>query len=230
MASLKVYYDLLSQPSRAIYIFLKINNIPFIDKPVALRKVEHKNEEYTKVNCFQKVPAIDDDGFVLRESVAILKYLTIKNNLADHWYPKDFHTQLRVDEYLHWQHFNTRLNAAMVFRNLLLEPQLTGKPISWKRVEFFKNELATTVEHLDKAFLQDGPYLAGQKKISICDILGACELMQLNAVHEEACYESNSNVNSWMQRVKKDLSPHFDEAHKIVYRAREVFGESKSKL
>ncbi|GAB1597781.1 glutathione S-transferase theta-1-like [Argonauta hians] len=230
MANLKVYYDLLSQPCRAVHIFLKINNIPYVNKVVALRKAEHKTEEFTELNPFQKVPVIDDDGFIIRESAAILKYLTLKHKLADHWYPQDLEAQIRVDEYLHWQHFNTRLNAAMVFQHLLIKPQLSGNPISWKKVDFFRNEHAKTVEHLDKVFLHDGPYLGGLKKISICDIVGACELMQLNAVHEEGCYESNKNVNSWMQRVKKDLSPHFDEAHKIVYRAREVFGKTKSNL
>lgn len=38
MASLKFYYDLMSQPSRAVYLFLKVNKIPFEPKPVAIRK------------------------------------------------------------------------------------------------------------------------------------------------------------------------------------------------
>ena len=36
--ALKYYFDLMSQPSRAVYIFLKANNIQFEAKPVALRK------------------------------------------------------------------------------------------------------------------------------------------------------------------------------------------------
>ena len=38
MAALKLYFDLMSQPSRAVYMFLKVNQIPFEEKPVALRK------------------------------------------------------------------------------------------------------------------------------------------------------------------------------------------------
>lgn len=37
-APIKFYYDLLSQPSRALYIFLKSNKIPFEDYQIALRK------------------------------------------------------------------------------------------------------------------------------------------------------------------------------------------------
>ena len=38
MAELNVYFDLMSQPSRAVVMFLKINGIPFTEKKVELRK------------------------------------------------------------------------------------------------------------------------------------------------------------------------------------------------
>ncbi len=38
MAQMKFYYDLMSQPSRALYIFLKNAKIPFDDNQIALRK------------------------------------------------------------------------------------------------------------------------------------------------------------------------------------------------
>lgn len=37
-APIKFYFDLLSQPSRALYIFLKQAKIPTDDHPIALRK------------------------------------------------------------------------------------------------------------------------------------------------------------------------------------------------
>lgn len=72
---MKYYYDLLSQPSRAIYIILKLSKIPFEANEIALAKGEHLTEEYRKTaNRFGKVPCIvDDDGFQLSESIAILR-------------------------------------------------------------------------------------------------------------------------------------------------------------
>lgn len=35
---LKVFYDLMSQPCRALIMFLKLNNIPYDAKVIALRK------------------------------------------------------------------------------------------------------------------------------------------------------------------------------------------------
>lgn len=73
--AMKYYFDLMSQPSRALYIFFKLNpKIPVTFVPVALRSGEHLQEEYKQINRFQKVPCIiDDDGWKLSESVAIFR-------------------------------------------------------------------------------------------------------------------------------------------------------------
>ena len=65
--SLKLYYFLLSQPSRALYIFLKKCNIPFESKIVNLGKAEQLTPEYLEINPHGKVPAIDHNGFKLSE-------------------------------------------------------------------------------------------------------------------------------------------------------------------
>lgn len=61
------YYDLMSQPSRAVYIFLKMSGIPSESREIALRKLEHTTDEYAQINPFKKVPVIDDHGFILTE-------------------------------------------------------------------------------------------------------------------------------------------------------------------
>ena len=50
-------------------------------------------------------------------SVAILRYLARDRKVAEHWYPSDLKKQAKVDEYLEWQHLNTRLFCAMFFRH-----------------------------------------------------------------------------------------------------------------
>ena len=106
--SLKLFVDLMSQPSRGILIFCKAANITFDLKSIRLAKLEHKTEEFTKINPFQKVPVIEHKGEHVIESVAILKYLANTHSVEDHWYPKEPLAQARVDEYLSWQHANTR--------------------------------------------------------------------------------------------------------------------------
>ncbi|OWF55347.1 glutathione S-transferase theta-1-like [Mizuhopecten yessoensis] len=222
--ALKLYYDFMSQPCRAAFIFLKLNKIPFEHKRVALRNGEHRSADFKKISPISLVPVIDDDGFILTESVAILKYLALKHNVPDHWYPRtDLKAQARIDEYLNYQHFSTRLNMAMLFQNLAILPRLRNKPVDWKQVEKFRKGTEVTVNQIDQYFLKDNrPYLAGDD-ISLADLVGICEVMQLYACCEERFVESNLNVNSWLERVKPQLDPYFDESNVMVNKVREHF-------
>src|SRR5919108_481975 len=63
----------------------------------------HLREPYISVNPNGLVPTLDDDGFILTESSAILKYLADKFNLPA--YPKDLKKRAKVNELMDW--FNT---------------------------------------------------------------------------------------------------------------------------
>ena len=52
-------------------------------------------------------PAIDDDGFVLWDSTAILCYLADKNGW-DGYYPKELQARAQVDKLMAWHQRNTR--------------------------------------------------------------------------------------------------------------------------
>jgi len=227
--SLNYYYDLMSQPSRAVYMFLNMNKVPYVERPVAMRKGHHHSDEFKKINPFHAVPAMEDDGFTLTESIAISKYVINKFNLPDHWFPKDLKKQAKVEEYLHWQHFNTRFICAMLFQQLLLIPKATGKKTDPEIVEVQRDKVSRVVSKLESYFLRDTPFLAGNE-LSLADIFGACELMQLYACHEEKLYEASPKVKAWMMRVRQETNPYFDEAHVMTYKARERFHEVVSKL
>jgi len=129
MPSLTYYFDLMSQPCRAVYIFLKMSGIPFQPKEIALRKGEHMGEDFAKINPFKKVPVIDDSGFILTESCAIFEYLCDKHKKTN-WFPVDAQQRARVNEYNHWQHINLRTNGSMLFQkksNHSTNDQYTGK-------------------------------------------------------------------------------------------------------
>ena len=226
---LNYYFDLMSQPSRAVYMFLNINKVPFVSKPVALRKGEHNGAAFKEINPFSLVPAIEDDGWCLTESIAISKYLIQKYGLADHWFPKDLKRQARVEEYLHWQHFNTRGICASLFQHLLIMPVATGKKSDPAIVENLKVRVKKMVGQLESYFLKDRAYLAGDE-ISLADIFGACELMQLHGCHEDSLFDNSPKVKAWLERVRAETKPHFDEAHAMIYRARQRFHAVIAKL
>jgi len=212
--SLKLYGNLLSQPVRAIFLLLKANGIPYEFKFVDMAKGEHLSEEYKKLNPLKKVPVIDDDGFILRESVGILRYLCREKNVQDHWYPEDSKLQAKVDEYLEWQHLDTRLNCSMYFQSKYLIPLLKGEPPNEARVAEFEKRMKGTLELIENLWLKDTPYLTGDK-ITIADLLGVCELEQPRMAGYDARTEY-PKIAAWMERVRQDLNPYYDEAHRIL--------------
>jgi glutathione S-transferase len=72
---LKLLGDYASQPSRAIFIFCLLNNIPHEIKLINVIKLEQYDEEFKKINPNAKVPAIVDGDVNLFESHTILRYL-----------------------------------------------------------------------------------------------------------------------------------------------------------
>ena len=82
---------------------------------IYVRIGENQNEAFAKVNPFKVLPTIEEDGYMLFESAAILTYVAEKYNLPDHWYPKDLKQRGKVDQYLHWHHSHTRGLAKLFF-------------------------------------------------------------------------------------------------------------------
>lgn len=181
-APIKFYYDLLSQPSRALYIFLKLSNIPFEDHPIALRKGVHLTDEYRdNVNRFKKVPAIVDNGFQLSESVAIFRYLVSRNSnqIDDQWYPKNDRVRARVDEYCEWQHTQIRQTCAQYFILKYMKPRTIGSsPDDVNIIASAEKQMAKTLDKFENLWLKPGRFISGTNKISFADLLAACELEQ----------------------------------------------------
>lgn len=100
-------------------------------------------------------------------------------------------------------------------------------PIQWPMVENARNRLETVVSHLETYFLEKGGnYLCGSD-ISVADLLGVCELMQLFACCEESNFECNGAVKAWINRVQKRTAPYFEEANQIVNKVRAVYSKQK---
>ncbi|KAH3851693.1 glutathione S-transferase theta-1-like [Dreissena polymorpha] len=212
---LEFYYDLLSQPCRAVYLFLKAAGIKFEPKVIDLMKGENYNPEFLKKNPFHKVPLIDDGGFILAESVTIMRYIAIQYKLPEHWYPRaDVRAQARVDEFLNWQHLCVRKPCMelyhSVFQGSIGIGRFTKQPLVQEKVHRAREEIAKCVTHIANHYLNGKPFIAGDY-ISAADVLGVCELAQIAAVGEEASYANNRIVVAWMERVKSKLQPHYDE-------------------
>ncbi|XP_029985677.1 glutathione S-transferase theta-2 isoform X1 [Sphaeramia orbicularis] len=216
---LEVYLDLLSQPCRAVHILLNCTRIPHRVRTVALRKGEQRTPEFTQLNPMQKVPVLVDDGFVLTESDAILKYLVTKYHAPQHWYPRQPERRARVDEYTAWHHSNTRPHAARVFILEVLVPAQTGSPVDGVVLQRAVAQLDDTLDKLESMFLRRQPFLCGDD-VSLADLLALCELMQPLGGDRDVL-QNRPQLQRWRSRVQSAVSDAFDHAHSVLYALRD---------
>ncbi|HLK86546.1 MAG TPA: glutathione S-transferase family protein [Candidatus Binataceae bacterium] len=70
---------------------------------VDLTKGEQMKPDFTALNPNQRMPVLEDDGFVLWESNAILQYLAMKNPAGAALWPSDARRQADVGRWMFWE-------------------------------------------------------------------------------------------------------------------------------
>lgn len=142
---------------------------------------EHLTKEYRSINRFGKIPCIDDNGFRLAETPAIMQYLVRKHpdTVADHWYPSSSQDRARVDEFMSWQHANLRQHLIMYFWYTFVMPRWLGQTADPEQVSEAKRNMQKTLDFVEKHYLAEGRFIAGGEKISFADLMAFSELKQL---------------------------------------------------
>ncbi|KAK7076949.1 Glutathione S-transferase theta-1 [Halocaridina rubra] len=207
-ASLILYVDHVSQPARALSLLCRAIGVSHQEKFINLMKGEHMTKDYAAVNPFKKIPAVKDGNTLLLESCAALRYISSKYDTSGKWYPQDLDVRCKVDEYLDWQHLNTRAHGMGYFRNSLLLPVLKKTIPDKSVVNGHKKELGRIGRDFEKYFLGSKPFISCDH-VTIADLLAACEFEQPLA----AGYDWQDPVISFIQRVKSEIGPEYDKVH-----------------
>ncbi|XP_048859955.1 glutathione S-transferase theta-1a [Brienomyrus brachyistius] len=225
---LELFLDLYSQPCRSVYIFAKINEIPFEFRKVDLASGEQYGEEFGKISVLRKVPVMRDGDFVLTESVAILQYMVEMFSTPDHWYPADVQKRARVNEYLSWQHTAMRSHAAKVFWFRCLVPIITGAEVPKEKMDSALEDLSSTLNMFENKFLRDQHFITGDQ-ISLADLVAITEMMQPVGAGLDI-FKDRPRLSAWRDRVKQELGvAAFHEAHEVIMNAASLPQEMESK-
>jgi glutathione S-transferase len=125
--------------------------------------------DYLAVNPLGGIPALDDDGYVLAESQAILRYLADREG-RDDLYPRDPRDRGRVDEFL--DRFATRLRTPFFRREAVMLGWTLARGFSEEDAEpekapAIEAEIAANTALLDRLVSEQGAVL-GRFTIADC--------------------------------------------------------------
>jgi len=121
--------------------------------------------EFLKLNPFAVVPVIDDDGFVLRESHAISRYLAAKHGRTD-LYPADLAQRAQVEAWMDWGQTDLAAGVRAPFLGLMVKLPAFQDP---KLIEAGIAEWTRQMQMLDAYLTGHGPFLMGES-FTLADI------------------------------------------------------------
>lgn len=113
--------------------------------------------EFLKLNPVGQVPTVIEDGFVMRESNAIVRYLAARHG-AKNLYPDDLRQRQRIEQWMDWVAYDVTHSL----RGAFLGGQLKEAP--WSNDWFVgqgRQDLTRQMKLLDDHLSTKGPYLLG---------------------------------------------------------------------
>ncbi|TMU80134.1 glutathione S-transferase [Pseudomonas fluorescens] len=152
--------------------------------------------EYRAMNPNGRVPVIEDDGFVLWESNAIVRYLLARHAPDSHWYSADPRARAVADKWMDWTTSSFAGPFRTVFWGVLRTP---ADKQDWAAINAAIKECNELLSMADQA-LASQPYLSGQD-IGMGDIpLGSFIYAWFEMPIERA---PQAHLQAWYERLKQ---------------------------
>lgn len=115
------------------------------------------DDEFLKINPIGLVPAVIDDGVVLRESNSIVRYLATKHGDGA-LYPTDPVRRANVEQWMDWANYETSISLRGAFLGGMLNEAPWNNP--WF-IEQGRRQITKEVGQLDEHLQTGGPYITG---------------------------------------------------------------------
>ncbi|XP_028522287.2 glutathione S-transferase 1-1 isoform X3 [Apis cerana] len=197
------YQFLGSPPCRAVALTAAALGIEMNFKPVNLLNKEQLKPEFLKMNPQHTIPTIDDNGFYLWESRAIMMYLADQYGKNDSLYPKDVKKRAIVNQRLYFD----MCNLYKSFMDYVIYPVVFMKmpkdPTKYESID-------RALSFLDK-FLEGENYVAG-KNMTLADLSIVTTVSTIEVVdYDLGKYE---NVARWFAKVKSEI-PKYEEYNDV---------------
>jgi glutathione S-transferase len=208
---MKLHFHPASTASRPVTLFCAEAKVAYEPVVVDILSGAHHKEPFITLNPSRQVPVLEDDGLVLTESSAILKYIAEK--VGSPAYPKDLKARAIVNERMDW--FNTghyrewgyHLIYPQVFPHHLREPEVVQK----STLEWGKAKSEAWLKILDENVIGKNAFLCGSQ-ITIADYFGAEILSAGDLIG--VSFKRYPNVDRWMSSMR--ALPSWKKVHEVI--------------
>jgi len=132
-------------------------NIPFEREDWGRGYTPTSTPDFLKINPIGLIPAVIDDGVILRESNAVVRYLATRHG-PDSIYPRDPVKRCHVEQWMDWANYETSISLRGAFLGGMLNEPPWNNP--WF-VETGRKQITKEVGQLEEHFAKSGPYVCG---------------------------------------------------------------------
>jgi glutathione S-transferase len=193
---MKLYDGMMSWNGRKVRVLAAELGLPLERVVLDFRKGEYKTPEYLAKNPNGKVPMLEDDGFHLWESNAILLYLAGKvpeRNMLG----RDAHERARVDQWLFWYtaHIDPMLDILLRERRIKAFIGQQGNDPSL--IAEAESQLARFLKVLDEQ-LAKNEWVVGP--LTVVDFAMGAQLDMAGLVEVDT--KTYENITTWLKRLQ----------------------------
>lgn len=197
-----LYATDISPPCRAVFLTATAIGLDLEIREINLHTEENMKPEFVKINPQHTIPTLDDNGFILWDSHAIMQYLVEKYAKNDSLYPKDLWTRAKINQFLQFDNEYLFVTLGTISRPWFI----IGKyDIPEEKIEMLNN----TFEILEKC-LEGKKWLVGNSN-TLADISCVSTLSSLMALRPLDKYP---NIQNWLKTCEQNL-PGYAEKNKL---------------
>nr|WET52665.1 glutathione S-transferase [Phaedon brassicae]WET52790.1 glutathione S-transferase [Phaedon brassicae] len=194
-----LYMIITSPPVRSVLMCAKAIGVDLKSVNVDLFVGDHHKPEFLKMNPQHTVPVLDDDGFILTDSHAIMSYLVSKYGKDKSLYPTDLQQRALVDHRLHFDSSILFARGLIVSWSVLFEG---AKEIPQKLLD----QLFEAI-HMVEKFLQKTKYVAGDH-VTIADFSFVTSITSW-APYLPVPLKEFPKITAWLKKMKE--LPYYSE-------------------